>query len=284
MKRSSFLDNNFRVVFGFRVVFVFRVVLNDEASNTRLLKTFHQDFWIWLLNLSPWRKALTRTVFWWEQVISKLPSQEKLGVASRQNQPISPSLMALDVFGAQMLLVGVMILSIRDSWCSYHQDMKTNCSSFQFLFLIFAVSRNSSFKWYYGSLVFNFLRTSLFCIIEKVFFLGPGVFVFLEIICEEPFQMMKLLILDSWRLSTTVSEFGCWISGISESPSKNCLLMGPSQPNLPSHGFSGAALRQNQPITTFFDGSQFFSTWLLLFLVMVLSMFNSSISCHHSWW
>ena len=174
MKRSSFLDNKFRVVFGFRVVF------NDEASNTRLLKTFHQDFWIWLLNLSPWRKALTRTVFWWEQVISKLPSQEKLGVASRQNQPISPSLMALDVFGAQMLLVGVMILSIRDSWCSYHQDLKSNCSSFQFPFLIFGVSRNSSLKWCYGSLLFNFLGTSLFCIKEVVLLLGHQVFVFLE--------------------------------------------------------------------------------------------------------
>ena len=51
-------------------------VSNDEASNTRLLKTFHQDFWIWLLNLSPWRKSLTRTVFGWEQVISNLASRK----------------------------------------------------------------------------------------------------------------------------------------------------------------------------------------------------------------
>ena len=42
-------------------------VSNDEASNTRLVKTFHQDFLIWLLNLSSWRKYLTRTVFWWEK-------------------------------------------------------------------------------------------------------------------------------------------------------------------------------------------------------------------------
>ena len=42
-------------------------VSNDEASNTRLVKTFQQDFLIWLLNLSSWRKSLTRTVFWWEK-------------------------------------------------------------------------------------------------------------------------------------------------------------------------------------------------------------------------
>ena len=42
-------------------------VSNVEASNTRLVKTFHQDFLIWLLNLSSWWKSLTRTVFWWEK-------------------------------------------------------------------------------------------------------------------------------------------------------------------------------------------------------------------------
>ena len=51
-------------------------VSNVEASNTRLLKTFHQDFWIWLLNLSPWRNSLTRTVFGWEQVISNHASRK----------------------------------------------------------------------------------------------------------------------------------------------------------------------------------------------------------------
>ena len=126
----------------------------------------------------------------------------------------------------------------------------------------------------------------LLCFVSKKLscFLGTKFSCSLKVFCGVPLQMMKLVILDSWKLSTTVSEFGCWISGISESPSENCLLMGTSQPNLPSQGFLGAALRQDQPITTFFDGSQFFRTWLLLFLVMVLSMFNSSISCHHSWW
>ena len=130
-------------------------------------------FWQWLLIRSiviqcayPWRE-----LYYCEEIVSKFLSHEELGVASRQNQPISPSLMALSVFGAQMLLVGVMILSIRDSWCWYHQDMKTNCSSFQFLFLIFAVSRNSSLKWYYGSLVFNFLGLLCFVSMKKSSFL-----------------------------------------------------------------------------------------------------------------
>ena len=60
-------------------------VSNDEASNTRLLKTFHQDFLIWLLNLSSWRKSLTRTVFWWEKSYQTLLLKKKLDVALRQN-------------------------------------------------------------------------------------------------------------------------------------------------------------------------------------------------------
>ena len=86
-----FVLNQWKVFLLGHGVFVFfgdnvwRAVSNDEASKTRLLKIFHQDYWIWLLNLSPRRKSLTRTVFWWEQVISNLASQEKLGVALRQN-------------------------------------------------------------------------------------------------------------------------------------------------------------------------------------------------------
>ena len=60
-------------------------VSNDEASNTRLLKTFHQDFLIWMLNLSSWRKSLTRTVFWWEKSYQTLLLKKKLDVALRQN-------------------------------------------------------------------------------------------------------------------------------------------------------------------------------------------------------
>ena len=86
-----------------------------------------------------------------------------------------PSLVALNVFGTQLLLVGVMILSIRDSWCWYHQDLNTNCSSFLFIFLKFAVSRISSLKWCFEWLVFHFLRTP-FWINENVFSRGHGVF------------------------------------------------------------------------------------------------------------
>ena len=82
MKRSSCLDTEFLMFFGDNL---WGAVSNDEASKTRLLKIFHQDYWIWLLNLSPLRKSLTSTVFWWEQDISNLASQGKLGVALRQN-------------------------------------------------------------------------------------------------------------------------------------------------------------------------------------------------------
>ena len=54
-------------------------VSNVEASNTRLVKTFHQDFLIWLLNLSSWRKSLTRTVFWWEKSYQALLLKKKVG-------------------------------------------------------------------------------------------------------------------------------------------------------------------------------------------------------------
>ena len=64
-------------------------VSNVEASNTRLVKTFHQDFLIWLLNLSSCRKSLTRTVFWWEKSYQTLLLKKKLDVALRQNQLIS---------------------------------------------------------------------------------------------------------------------------------------------------------------------------------------------------
>ena len=143
MKKSSCLDTEFPCFLEIICEVPFQMM---KLSNFRLLKTFHQDFWIWLLNLSPRRKSLTRTVFWWEQVISNLASQEKLGVILRQAKQSQPSLMALNVFGTQLLLVGVMILSIFDSWYSYHQNLKTNCSSFQFLFLKIAVSQNSSLK------------------------------------------------------------------------------------------------------------------------------------------
>ena len=128
----------------------------------------------WLLNLS----IVIQCVYPWIELsvsVNKCQSfpcmKSWVSPRVRTNQS-QLSLMTLTIFGTQLLLLVVMILTICDSWCSYHQDMKTNCSSFQFLFVIFAVSRNSSLKWYCGSLAFNFLRTSLFWINEKVFFLG----------------------------------------------------------------------------------------------------------------
>ena len=143
MQKSSCVETEFSCFLEIICEVPFQMM---TLSNSRLLKTFHQDFWIWLLNLSPRRKSLTRTVFWWEQVISNLAAQEKLGVILCQAKQSQPSLMALNVFGAQLLLLIMMILSIFDSWCSYHQGLKTNCSSFQFVFLKFAVSRKSSLK------------------------------------------------------------------------------------------------------------------------------------------
>ena len=148
-----------------------------------------------LLILNSWRLSTKISEFGcWTSRHGENPCQELSfdGNKSHQTLPLKknwvspcfktnqsqPSLVALNVFGTQLLLVGVMILSIRDSWCWYHQDLNTNCSSFQFLFLKFAVSRNSSLKWCYGSLVFHFLRISLFWINEKVFSRGHEVSAF----------------------------------------------------------------------------------------------------------
>ena len=138
--------------------------------------------WHWLLIRPiviqcayPWRE-LSIFVNKSYQSFSRMNSWVSPCVKLNQSQP---SLMALNVFGTQLLLLGVMILSIRDSWCSYQQDLKTNCSSFQFL-LKFAVSGNCSLNWYYGSLVFNFLGSSWFCITEMALLLGYQVFVFLR--------------------------------------------------------------------------------------------------------
>ena len=136
----------------------------------------------WLLNLSiviqcvyPWRK-LSVSVNKSCQSFPCMKSWVSPRVRTNQSQL---SLMTLILFGTQLLLLGVMILSVCDSWCSYHQDLKTICSSFQFPFLKFAVSQNSSSKWYYGSLVFNFLGTSLFCINQVVLLLRYQFFVLL---------------------------------------------------------------------------------------------------------
>ena len=104
---------------------------------------------------------------------------------------------------------------------------------------------------------------------------------FSEIICEVPFQMMKLLRLDSGRFSTKTNEFGCWISRHGESPWQERTVFWWEQDisNLASQEKLGVALRQNQPISAFFDGSQcfwyavavarsddFVHPWLLMFV------------------
>ena len=48
---------SFRVFFEIICEVPFQMM---KLSNSRLLKTFHQDFWIWLLNPSPRRKSPTR--------------------------------------------------------------------------------------------------------------------------------------------------------------------------------------------------------------------------------
>ena len=254
-------------------------VSNVEASNTRLVKTFHQDFLIWLLNLSSWRKSLTRTVFWWEKSYQTLLLKKKVG-GRLAAEPTNLSLLWwLSIFGTQLLLLGVMVLSICDSWCSYYQDLKTIYSSFQSLFPKICCLAEFQFEMMFWILIFNFLRISLFWINEKVFLLGPGVFVFLVIICEVPFQMMKLLILDSWRLSTKISEFGCWISRHGETRWQELFLDGNKSYQIMPQEKLDVSLRQNQPISTFFDDSHtfwyavavarsddFVRLWLLMFV------------------
>ena len=133
MKRSSFLDIKFSCFF---VISFLGVVLNDEVSTTILLETSHEDVWHCLLNVTvvikcayPWRQ-----LYFCEQALPKFPRMNNW-VSSRVRSNQFHRLWLLSIFfSTQLLLLGVMILSFRDSWCSYHQDLKTNCSSFQLLF------------------------------------------------------------------------------------------------------------------------------------------------------
>ena len=158
---SSFLGAKFSC---FSEVSFAGVVISSEASNTILLETFQEGFWHWLLSLpiviqcaSPWRE-LSISVNKSCQSFPCMNSWVSPRVRTNQSQL---SFMSLISFGTQLLLLVVMIFSICDSWCSYHQDLKTNRCWFQFLFLKFGVSGNSGLNWYCGSLVFNLLKTSL---------------------------------------------------------------------------------------------------------------------------
>ena len=57
MKKSSCAETEFSCFLEIICEVPFQMM---KLSSSRLLKTFHQDFWIWLLNLSPRRKSLTR--------------------------------------------------------------------------------------------------------------------------------------------------------------------------------------------------------------------------------
>ena len=180
-----------------------------------------------------------------------------------------------------MLLVGVMILSIRDSWCSYHQDLKSICSSFQFLFPWICCLAEFQFQmilWIVGIqlLVLDFFLLNRWKSLPAWTW---SFRFFLEMICEVTFQMMKPLILDSWRLSTKISEFGCWISRHGESRWQELFLDGNKSYQILPQEKLDVSLRQNQPISAFFDGSQcfwyavavarsddFVHLWLLMFV------------------
>ena len=149
-------------------------VLYEEASNTIFLETSHEDTWHWLLNLPI---AIQSARLWRELSISVSKSYQSF---PNESESTNVNLWWLSIILVLSCCCSEWwFMSIFDSWCSYHQHLKTNCSPLQFLFSKFAVSRNSSLKWYYGLMVSNFLGTSLFWINEKVFSLGYEVFLFL---------------------------------------------------------------------------------------------------------
>ena len=177
MKRSFCLDTEFSCFLEIICDVPFQMMKLLRLDSWRFYtKTTEFGCWISRHGKSTWQELF----FDGNKLYQTLPLKKSWVSPCFKTIQSQPSLMALNVFGTQLLLVGVMILSIRDSWCSYHQDLNTNCSSFQFLFLKFAVSRNSSLKWCYEWLVFHFLRTSLFWINENVFSRGHGVFAFFK--------------------------------------------------------------------------------------------------------
>ena len=143
MKRSSCLDTEFSCFLEIICEVPFQMMKLLRLDSWRLSSKISEfGFWTSRHGENPWQELS----FDGNKSHQTLPLKKQcvsLCVTTNQSQP---SLMALNVFGTQLLLVGVMILSIRDSWCSYRQGLKTNCSSYQFLFLKIAVSQNSSLK------------------------------------------------------------------------------------------------------------------------------------------
>ena len=139
-EKVFFLDTKFWCFFEMSFL---GVVLNDDNSNIRLLETPHEIFWHWLLIhpiviqcAYPWRE-LSISVNKSCRSFPCMNSWVSPRVRTNQSQL---SFMNLISFGSQLLLLVVMIFSIWDSWCSYHQDLKTNRCWFQFLFLKFCLA------------------------------------------------------------------------------------------------------------------------------------------------
>ena len=143
MKRSSCLDTEFSCFSEILCEMPFQMMKLLILDSWRLSTEF-PEFGCWISGHgeSPWQELF----FDGNKSFQTLPLKKSWVSPCIKTNQSQPSLMALNVFGTQLLLVGVMILSIRNSWCWYHQNLNTNCSSFQFLFLKVAVSRNSSLK------------------------------------------------------------------------------------------------------------------------------------------
>ena len=143
MKRSSCLDTEFSCFLEIIYEVPFQMMKLLRLDSWRFsTKTTEFGCWISRHGENPWQELF----FDGNKSYQTLPLKKSWVSPCVKTNQSPPALMALNVFGTQLLLLIVMILSIRDSWCSYRQDLKTNCSSFQFLFLKIAASQNSSLK------------------------------------------------------------------------------------------------------------------------------------------
>ena len=134
MKRSSPLDTRFSCFFEISFL---GVVLKDEISSIILLEAPTKFSDTGCRFIQSWCNAHIleeNCLFLWTSP-TKVSLAWKVGCRLASEPTNLNILWWLSLFfGTQMLLLVVMNLAFRDSWCSYHQDLKTNCSSFQLLF------------------------------------------------------------------------------------------------------------------------------------------------------
>ena len=143
LRRSFRMDTEFSRFLEIICNVPFQMMKLLILDSWRLSNEFHEfGCWISGHGESPWQELF----FDGNKSFQTLPLKKSWVSPCIKTNQSQPSLMALNVFGTQLLLVGVMILSIRNSWCWYQQNLNTNCSSFQFLFLKIAESQNSSLK------------------------------------------------------------------------------------------------------------------------------------------